>query len=235
MRERVIAPQIVGVVRRDDRSPGFAREKQEIGEDLGLLRQPVVHQLDEEIVFAEDLLVLADRPRRRAPVAAGQRSRDLTLQAPGQADQALRVLPQEGLVHARAVVETREIGFGHETDEIPVTRLGRGQDRQVIRVPVARLARRLRFAVAPVRRRDVRLDAQDRPDALLESLVVEGKRPEHVAVIGHGDRRHLELPDAAAQLSQPVGAVEKRILRVEVEMDEVGGHRRPIVREFGRP
>ena len=133
------------------------------------------------------------------------------------------------------MVEARQVGLGDETDEVPVTRLSRGEDRQVIRVPVARLARRLRFAVAPVRRRDVRLDAQDRPDALLESFVVEGKRPEHVAVIGHGDRRHLELPDAAAQLSQPVGAVEKRILRVEVEMDEVGGHRRPIVREFGRP
>jgi hypothetical protein len=43
-------------------------------------------------------------------------------------------------------------------------------------------------------------------------------------VVGDGDRRHLELPDPPTELPQPIGAVEKRILSVKVEVDEVGGH-----------
>jgi hypothetical protein len=54
--------------------------------------------------------------------------------------------------------------------------------------------------------------------------MVEGEGPEHVAVVGDRDRRHLELPDPPAELPQPIGAVEKRILSVKVEVDEVGRH-----------
>jgi hypothetical protein len=43
-------------------------------------------------------------------------------------------------------------------------------------------------------------------------------------VIGNRNRGHLELADPAAELPQPVGAVEKRILSVKVEVDEVGRH-----------
>ena len=59
--ERVVAPQVVAVVGRDGGRSGFPGEAEEIRQDGGLLRQAMVHQLDEEVAFAEDLLVLEKR------------------------------------------------------------------------------------------------------------------------------------------------------------------------------
>ena len=98
----------------------------------------------------------------------------------------------------------------------------------MIGVPFPRFARGHGLPIPPIGGRDVGLDAENRPDAVLQGLLVEGERPEHVAVVGDGDRRHPELGDPLAQLRQTVRAVEKGVLAVEVKMDEVAGHR-PIV------
>ena len=76
----------------------------------------------------------------------------------------------------------------------------------------------LRAAVAG---RDVHLAAEDRLDAALSRLVVEGDRREHVAVLGDGQRRHLQLDRAVEQLLDPARAVEQRVLRVQMQVDEV--------------
>src|SRR5471032_942019 len=73
-------------------------------------------------------------------------------------------------------------------------------------------------------RRDVRLDAEDGLDARLERGRLELVRPEHVPVIGDRHGVHpgrLYLPD---QVLQPVRAVEKGVLGVQVKMDEGAGH-----------
>ncbi len=134
------------------------------------------------------------------------------------------------LVHARPVVEARQIRLGDQADEIAVALLRRREDGQVVGVALARLARRLFLAIRPVAGSDVRLDADDRADAVLKSLVEEVEGPEHVAVVGDRDRRHAELGDALAQLGQSVGAVEEGVLAVEMEVDEVAGHRASIIR-----
>jgi hypothetical protein len=54
--------------------------------------------------------------------------------------------------------------------------------------------------------------------------VVEAERAEHVAVVRDGNRRHPELAHPTAELRQAIGSVEQRVLRVEMEMDEVAGH-----------
>jgi hypothetical protein len=214
----------VAVVRGHHLGARVGGEPDELGEDFRLLRQPVVHELDEEVVRAEDVLVLADRPAGGVRIAAGEGAGDLALEAAGERDQPLGVLAQERLVHPGAVVEARQVGLGDELDEVLVARLGRREDRQVVRVSLTRLGCRRRFLVAAVSRRDVRLDAEDRADALLQGLVVEGEGPEHVAVVGDRDRRHLELLDATTHLPDPVRAVEKGVLSVEVKMDEIGRH-----------
>jgi hypothetical protein len=44
-------------------------------------------------------------------------------------------------------------------------------------------------------------------------------------VAGDAHGRHAELRNPPAQLRQAVGSVEERVLAVEMEMDEVAGHR----------
>ena len=74
---------------------------------------------------------------------------------------------------------------------------------------------------APVARRDVDLAAENRVDAALARLIVKDDRREHVAVLGDRERRHLQLDRAVEQLLDPAGAVEERILGVQVQVDEV--------------
>ena len=55
----------------------------------------------------------------------------------------------------------------------------------------------------------------------LARLVVEDDRREHVAVLGDGHRRHLQLDRLVEQLLDAAGAVEQRELGVQMKMDEV--------------
>jgi hypothetical protein len=55
-------------------------------------------------------------------------------------------------------------------------------------------------------------------------VVVEGHRREHVAVLGDGERRHLELDRFVEQLVDATGAVEERELGVQVEVNELRRH-----------
>jgi hypothetical protein len=48
-------------------------------------------------------------------------------------------------------------------------------------------------------------------------------------VIGHGDCGHPELANALAEFRQAVGAVEERVLAVEVKVDEIAGHVRILI------
>jgi hypothetical protein len=54
-------------------------------------------------------------------------------------------------------------------------------------------------------------------------------------VIGDRDRRHPELGDPLAELGKPVRAVEKGVLTVEVEMNEVAWHRASIITPSAKP
>src|SRR5258705_9049019 len=91
---------------------------------------------------------------------------------------------------------------------------------------VGGLAGRAAFR-APVARGDVYLAAQDRIDPALARLVVEDDRREHVAMLGDGHRRHLQFDRPVEQLFDPAGAVEERILGMEVKMDEIAHCRWP--------
>ena len=48
----------------------------------------------------------------------------------------------------------------------------------------------------------------------------------HVAVIGHGEAVHAQLPDVADQLADAVGAVQEGVFAVGMEMYEGHGVQR---------
>ena len=92
-----------------------------------------------------------------------------------------------------------------------------------------------RFAVEPGPRRDVGLDSEDRLQPVLERLRLDLERPEHVPVVGHGDGSHPVLQDVLDEVLRPVGTIEKRVLSVQVKVDEVGRHAERILGVRERP
>jgi len=119
---------------------------------------------------------------------------------------ALQQLP----VDARLVVVALEIPGRGELDQVRVARVRLGQQRQV------RVALLLRVPVLG----DVDLAADDRLDALLRRVLVELHRAGERAVVRERDRRHLELGCARRERRNPAGAVEDRVLGVDVQVDE---------------
>jgi hypothetical protein len=89
----------------------------------------------------------------------------------------------------------------------------------VIRALVPPFLRRALLASAG---RDVELAADDRLDPRLLRGEVEVDATEEVAVVGERDRRKAKLARAVDQLLELRGAVEEAVLRVNVEVDELG-------------
>ena len=76
-------------------------------------------------------------------------------------------------------------------------------------------------AIEAPARRDVGLAAEDRREPELARGVVELHRAVHHAVIGQRDRRRSFFGGAPAEAVDPAGPVEKRVLGVDVQMDEL--------------
>jgi hypothetical protein len=73
-----------------------------------------------------------------------------------------------------------------------------------------------RHFVEAALRGDVRLDADDRLEAVLHGLLVELVGAVHVAVVGHTDRGHVEARRLLEQRGDLRRAVEHRILGVHM-------------------
>ena len=78
------------------------------------------------------------------------------------------------------------------------------------------------IAGSPVTGGDISLHADDRLDTRLFGLFLELPRRVKVTVIGYGEGWLLELESSADEIFDSVGAVEKGVFRVTVEVDE--GH-----------
>ena len=134
------------------------------------------------------------------------------------------MLGEEFAVDARPVVEPFGVARRHEFDEVlePLARL-RQQHQVVVRLPNgAALAES-----APGRH--VGFATQDRLDPLLARLVVEHDGGEHVAVFSDRHGRNLLLRGLIEQFSDAAGAVEQRVFRVEMKVDELGHQSLPGV------
>ena len=126
------------------------------------------------------------------------------------------MLREQLLVDPRLVVEPVGVAGGHELDEVVVTLGVFRQQHQVVR----------RFAGAAAlgqaaAGRHVDLAPEDRLHAALARVIVKDHRREHVPVLGHGHRRHLERGRLIEHLVDAAGAVEQRILGVQVQVDEL--------------
>ena len=210
-------PQVVHVVGADERQTEIPGDGRQAPVDHLLVVDALVLHLQEEVVRAEDV------PERRRGFARSRRlvaaevGGHLPFQATAESDDAVGVGGQQLLVDARLVVEALGIAGRYELDQVVVAREVRCEQHEM----VGRLARDA-AVVPPVAVGDVDLAADDRLDALPARLVVERDGGEEIAVLGHRHRRHVEPLDLLEHLPDPAGAVEQRVLRMQMEVNEVG-------------
>jgi len=128
------------------------------------------------------------------------------------------VLADELPVGARLVVVALQVGARGQLDQVLVAGLVLGEQREVGEALLDAAAPRV--AVAG----DVELQADDGLDALVPGGAVELHNAAQRAVVGERHGGHAELPGPPHQVFHAAGAVQQRVLAVDVEMDEFGGH-----------
>ena len=196
-------PQVVDVVGRDERQPEVAGERDDAAIDDFLFLDALVLHLEEEVVLAQDVAQPARGFERRPRLLDLEGARHLAFQAAAEPDQACRMPCQQVLVDARAVVEPFRVTSRHQLDQVLVAFVRLGEQHEMIRLG-------LRPAlVEPAALGDVDLAAQDGLQPALPRVIVKDDRGEHVAVLGHGQRRHLQLHRFVEQFVDPAGAVEQ--------------------------
>ena len=224
----LVLADVVQVIGHDQGQPDLRRQAQELTVEPGLLGEAVVLELQEEAVLAEDLAVAAGDRAGQLPVVDLERLGDLAAQAGDQADQALAVAREVLEVDPRLVVVAVDVGVGDQPAQVLVAGVVLGQQDEVEGLAVG-----LALLGGHRARRDVRLDADDRLDALGLRGLVEGDRAVEGAVVGDGHRIHALLGRRVDQLGDPAEAVEEAELRVDVEVREVvrgeGRHGRSMV------
>ena len=221
VRGGVLGAEVVAVVGGDEGEAHLACERDQLPVHALLRRQAVVLDLDVEATV-EDAGQLLGRAARPLRLPVGQVVGHLAAETARERDQPPAELAQQLLVDARLVVEALAIAGGDQLAEVAVALAAHREQDQVVvaaRLVVVDAARLLEAAL----RRHVHLAADDRLHVRLPRRLVELHRPEHVAVVGDGARRHSRAGDARQQLGDLVGAVEQRVLRVEMQVDE--GHR----------
>src|SRR5208282_1279498 len=69
---------------------------------------------------------------------------------------------------------------------------------------------------------DIELAADDGLDAILVCCVYKMHRTENISVVRHGHGGHAEFSDSLAKLFDVAGAVEQRVIRVQMQVNELG-------------
>ena len=130
--------------------------------------------------------------------------------------EALAVLREMVVVDARLVVVAVDMGVGDQAAQVLVAAVVLREEDQVVRLGVGLALLRGHRA-----RRDVRLHADDRLDALVLRRLVERDGAVERAVVRDRHRIHARLGRRIDQLRDPAEAVEEAEFGVDVEMREV--------------
>ncbi len=235
---RVLTVGVVAVVGGQQRRVQAPCDLDQLGVRAVLVGDPVVLQLDEEVVAAEDVLEPSGPPLGLRHVAGQQRLEDHPSQASGGGDEAGVVALEQLPVDAGLVVVALEVRRRGQLHQVPIALDGLGQEGQVVvellaafdvaagvvdpapthRPLVARLARH------------VGLGADDRDDALVPAGLVEVEDPVHVAVVRDSERGLAVGHRGRHQIPHPGRAVEHGELGVGVQMRKRPLRHRPSFR-----
>ena len=233
--------RVVAVVGGEERGADLLGDLDQLRVRVALGLQTVVLQFDEQVVAPEDVLQPGGLGERTLLVAVEQRLQHVAAEAAGGGDQAVGVLLEQLPVHPGLVVVALHEGQARQLDQVLVTGLVLGQQREVVVELLAALGVATGVvdpapagrSLAAVVVGHVGLGADDRLDPLLVALAVEVERAVHVAVIGDADRRLAVADGLGDELVESSRAVEHRELGVDVEVGEGIGHGLLLMVEVG--
>ena len=213
---------VVDVVGGDDAELELAGELEEVGDDALLLLEAVVHELDDEVLAAEDLDELAAGLAGGLVVAAKEGLGNDALEAAGEADQAVGVLGELLEVGARLVVQAPDVRVGDELGEVLVAFEIPGEHAHV-EILVLATIRLVGERVVPD---EVELAAEEGLElhvalGALLGFVPEIEEAEEVAVVGDRHRAHVHVAGALHQAVDATAAIEHAVVRMHVEVHEV--------------
>ncbi len=228
----VVSVHVVRVVGGDDGRTDAAGDLDQLRVGVALGLQPVVLQLDEQVVPAEDLLQPAGLLQRALLVTLQQRLQHVAAEAAGGGDEPVVVLLEQLPVHPRLVVVTLEEREAGELDEVAIALVVLGQQREVVVELLAALgvatgvvdAATARRPLAPRLVRHVGLGADDGFHALVAALLEELEDAVHVAVVGDAERGLSVLHGLGHQFVEAGCAVEHGELGVDVQVGERIAH-----------
>ncbi len=214
----VLLREVVNIGGGDQRRARRRRQGRQGLQKRLLLGQAVAHDLQEEVLLPENLLIPADGGLGLGGAAFQRRAVDFAAQTGAEADEAFVGGCQQFLVDARPVVEALGVRLRGEPHEVAVAGgVAHEQDQMGGRLPGSIVART---------RRDVGLHADDRCDARAAAALVELDGAEHVAVVREGEVGHAELGGAAREIRHPAGAVKQAVMAVDVQMHEIAAFHR---------
>ena len=246
---------VVQVIGGDEWEVERSRDLEKVLAEAPLDSQAVIHDLDEVVVFAQDVSGVGCRGKGLVVVARLEPAVDLPGGAARGADESLAVGVEEFAIESRLEVVALEAGERREAEEV-VHAAGvlrpQGHVGVALRAAAAGsiLARAFIEAAAEVEGAAleptlgcvVALESDDRLDAGGLGGLVEVVGAVEGAVIGHRDRGHALRSSGGHQIGQSARAVEHGVFGVHVEVDEVAalparGHPPTLVRrtDVARP
>src|SRR6266545_4572441 len=209
---------VMHVVSGDEVQPEILRPLNQVAIDLGLFGDRVVLEFEIKIFRAERLLEpIHGGARLIQPVLLDQFG-NFTGETSGKHDEALVVLRQNFFVDARLVVIALQMRRGGESDQVLVARLVlRQQDKMMVNV----LAAAGRLFVEATAGRNIHLATDDRFDAFVASGLIKIDRAVEHTVVGDREGGKLQFMRLVHQPVEAAGAVEQRILGVQMEVDKI--------------
>ena len=218
MRVRMALLDVMDVVRCDELQAELLRPLNKVPVDLGLFGDAVILEFEIKIVRAERLFEPVNRLARLGQLVAHDPIRYFAGETAGEGNQPVLVRGQQFLVYARLVIITGQMRLGGELDEVFIAGGVLRQQQQVM-IHVASAA--AGFLFQPAARRDIDFAADDGFDAFFAGSLIEINDAVHGAVVGDGQCGEFQFMGLVHQPVQPAGAVEQRILGVQVEMNKV--------------
>ena len=212
--------RIVGGKQRS--SDGF-RDRHQVRQDSALSFNSVIRNLEEEVTFAENVLIHRRGLQRLVVVSElslvalffrcvrGQELRHVPAKTAGGGNDALGELGEQLFIHSGLVVVALEITPRDEFHEVVVALLCLGHERHVVSNVVAPAR-----AFEPAARRHVCLNSDNGFHARFGGGLVEIDNSVHHAVIGHRYRRLAIIGHGADDIGDAGRAVEHREFRVQV-------------------
>ena len=224
---RAVAGHVVAVVCGQRGDLQFAAHLQKALADSAFNRQTVVHQFQKIVLRTEDVPPFCGGFQRFSVLTQSQPRLHFAGRTSRGGDDALGMLGDDLGIHPIPLAELALEGRQRsQLEEISQAGGGLGDHRQVgvgaatgdVIGLLGRVAPENPARVEPGSGRHVRLDADNRLDPHLRRGMKELAGTEHVAVIGHADRRHLEALGLGEHRRDLGGTVEQRILGVVVQV-----------------